>query len=83
MRAIYAYHLQAIFAGLVWIWLYLDRIKLKAIPDILRKYADPFLITSVRSAGLVPVFLRGPTPVPAPGAKGGVKSLLADIASIF
>jgi hypothetical protein len=32
------------FAGPVRIGLDLDRIKLEAIPDILRKYADPFLI---------------------------------------
>ena len=31
---------QAVFTGLVWSGLYLDRVKLEAVPDILSKYAD-------------------------------------------
>jgi hypothetical protein len=37
---------QSIFAGPVRIGLDLDRVEFEAIPDILRKYADPLVVES-------------------------------------
>lgn len=44
MRSIYAHHLTGDICRACQEGLDLDRIKLEAIPDILRKYTDPLLI---------------------------------------